>query len=160
MFGNLKKQLGEATDLKKFAAPQNLANSLMGSRQRSGGHTPSTAVNAGHRTLSQLSLTSNSQHDNNNTTSQLTVNNSSSTTTSGTSIQSSGGITPRQTFSHSPLSPASSRSHSRQPSITSPPLSPGMSPTPPVDTNNVINSSLQITSKEQVNSNYILCYEY
>jgi len=114
MFGNLKNKLGEAADLKKYAAPQNLVNSLMGSRQRSGNQTPS--IVPASPSVGRQQATSGSSNK-----------------------QISGAVTPLPSVSHSPLSPASSRTHSRQTSINSLPLSPGMSPTPPTeDTNGVL----------------------
>ena len=116
MFGNLKNKLGEAADLKKYAAPQSIVNSLMGSRQRSGTHTPSVPA------------------------SPMVSMKSSASTGHSANQHSSGSVTPLPSFSHSPLSPASSRTHSRQASITSPPLSPGLSPTPAEESNGSSNS--------------------
>lgn len=118
MFGNLKDKLGGVADLKKYAAPQNLANSLMGSRQRSGTQTPSVPASP----AVPLNQNSRSAEFNSHYSGQQ---------------QHANGRrnVPNQlpSISHSPLSAASSRSHSREASITSLPLSPGFSPTPSVD---------------------------
>ncbi|XP_047736367.1 golgin subfamily A member 1 isoform X2 [Hyalella azteca] len=115
MFGNLKSKLEGVADLKKYAAPQNLANSVIGSRQRSGSHTPSipaspaVPVNPGTLVTNVLS-------------SQIQANGSRK-----------GPPSSLPSISHSPLSNSSSRSHSREASLTSLPLSPGFSPIPSLD---------------------------
>ncbi|KAF2360717.1 hypothetical protein FHG87_008525 [Trinorchestia longiramus] len=122
MFGNLKNKLEGVADLKKYAAPQNLANSLMGSRQRSGSQTPSIPASPAvplnsnpHSTGASNTVPAQSQANGNR----------------------KGAPTSLPSISHSPLSAASSRSHSRETSLTSLPLSPGLSPTPSFDDKDV-----------------------
>lgn len=136
MFGNLKNKIGEVADLKKYATPQNLANSLLGSRQRSGTITPYVGTPSVPQSLNPVGQAgfpvsaSSDKIPDQGSSETKNIGNHFSHHPNNYSIPQSGSTTSLPSFSHSPLSPASSRSHSRQTSITSPPLSPGQSPTP------------------------------